>query len=98
MSNICDNTFYAESQNRENLDTILKFFDKHFPTYALGDDSEETIELYFESKWSFPESLMNDLYNLIPDKSDIYMRCLSVEYGCMYHALWYCDEDGWHEC
>ena len=98
MSNICDNTFYAESQNRENLDTILKFFDKHFPSYALGDDSEETIELYFESKGSFPESLMNDLYNLIPDKSDIYMRCLSVEYGYMYHALWYCDEDGWHEC
>lgn len=97
MSNICDNTFYAESQSRENLDTILKFFDEHFQFYDLIDDSEETIELYFDSKWSFPKSLMDDLYNLIPDKSDIYMRCLSVEYGCMYHALWYCDSDGWHE-
>ena len=95
MSNICDNTFYAESQNRENIDVILDFFDKHFQ--YLSDDSGDTIEIYFDSKWSFPESLMDDLYDLIPDKSDIYMRCLSVEYGCMYHALWYCDEDGWHE-
>ena len=77
MANICDNTFYAESQNRENIDVILDFFDKHFQFYE-SDDSGDTIEIYFDSKWSFPESLMDDLYDLIPDKSDIYMRCTMV--------------------
>ena len=40
---------------------------------------------------------MRKLYESIPNKEDIYMRCLSVEYGCMYHALWECDENGWRE-
>ena len=40
---------------------------------------------------------MNELFNSIPNKEDIYMRCLSVEYGCLYHALWTCDEHGWRE-
>ena len=26
---------------------------------------------------------------------DIYMRCLSVEYGSLYHALWVCNKDRW---
>ena len=40
---------------------------------------------------------MNDLYNKITDKKELWMRCLSVEYGNMYHALYGCDEDGWKE-
>ena len=41
---------------------------------------------------------MNRLYEGIPNKEDIYMRCLSVEYGCLYHALWICEnEEGWDE-
>lgn len=38
-----------------------------------------------------------ELYDKIPDKEDIYMRCLSVEYGCLYHVLWVCDNNGWKE-
>ena len=40
---------------------------------------------------------MEDLYPSIPNKEDIYIRCLSVEYGNLYHALWICDEDNWRE-
>lgn len=40
---------------------------------------------------------MNDLYNGLPNKNDIFMRCLSVEYGNLYHALWVCNSNGWHE-
>lgn len=96
MANICDNQFYAYSENSENIECILNFFND-WDNVCHGESTEDTIELYFESKWEFPEEEMINLYQLIPNKSDIYMRCLSVEYGCMYHSLWYCDEDGWHE-
>ena len=96
MANICDNTFYTASENKKNIETIINFFEKEFPDcdYDYGDSS---VDIYFSSKWTFPEEAMNKLYDSIPDKSDIYMRCLSVEYGCLYHALWVCDSDGWKE-
>ena len=96
MANICDNTLYVQSDNRENLETVRKFFDENFEYYDC-DDSGACLDIFFDSKWTFPENLMKELFDAIPDKSDIYMRCLSVEYGCMYHALWYCDENGWEE-
>lgn len=96
MANLCDNSFYAYSEDQKNIECILYFFN-NWDSVCHGECTEDTIELYFASRWEFPEEEMNKLYQLIPNKGDIYMRCLSVEYGCMYHALWYCDEDGWRE-
>lgn len=87
---------FVESENRKNIDTVIAFFDEVFPLFNF-DDFGNCLDIHFESKWTFPEKEMQELYEAIPDKSDIYMRCLSVEYGCMYHALWYCEKDGWHE-
>ena len=92
MSNICDNTLHVYSENTENIKCVKKFFKK------LGDIEEidnENLEIYFDSKWTFPEELMNELYNKIPDKNDIYMTCLSVEWGCFYCQFHTCDKDGW---
>lgn len=97
MANLCDNTLFVSSENRNNLEAIINFFEEKFNYFDLANDTGEDLDIYFNSKWTFPEDLMQELYKAIPDKSDIYMRCLSVEYGCMYHALWYCDENGWHE-
>ncbi len=95
MSNICNNTFFACSEDRQNIDTIINFFhDWHF---ADIEDSGDSVDVYFESKWYFPEEEMEKLYEAIPNKEDIYMRCLSVEYGVMYHSLWECGTDGWKE-
>lgn len=95
MSNICDNTFYAYSENPENIRAIEKFFDDNNIDYDLND---EQIDAWFESKWTFPEELMNDLFESIPDKKDIYMRCLSCEFGNDYVAYWKCeDETGWYQ-
>ena len=95
MANICNNDFYATSENPENIKTIEKFFSE--VPYADVDSFDNDITVYFESRWDFPEESMQELYDKIPDKEDIYMRCLSVEYGCLYHALWVCDKDGWRE-
>lgn len=94
MANICENTFYA-SASEESIDFISNFLKEHFD--ADVDCQVDELSAYFDSRWTFPEEEMEELFNSIPDKEDLYMRCLSVEYGCMYHALWYCDEDGWHE-
>ena len=97
MANICTNTMYVESETRENLDSVITFFINNLNYYDYEDDGN-SLDISFDSRWVFPEELMEELFEAIPNKSDIYMRCLSIEYGCMYHALWYCDENGWHEC
>lgn len=97
MANICLNTMYVESETRENLDAVITFFNNNLKYYDY-EDNGDSLDISFDSRWVFPEELMEELFEAIPNKSDIYMRCLSVEYGCMYHALWYCDENGWHEC
>lgn len=96
MANICSNEFYAYSEDKENLETIEKFFDE-WGDAEWDEDGDGGINCYFSSKWNFPEKSMDDLYASIPNKKDIYMRCLSVEYGCdviQYHK---CEEDGWYD-
>lgn len=95
MANICSNQMYIYSEDRNNIKTVLDFFND-WP-YAEEEDSGESADIYFDSNWVFPEDQMNELFNLIPNKDDIYMRCLSYEFGNLYHALWVCDEDGWRE-
>lgn len=95
MANICENTFYAYSENKENLDFIEKFLNDNFKADVSIDG--ECIDAYFDSKWTFPEELMNKMFDKLPDKNDIYMRCLSVEYGCDYVSYHKCeDESGWY--
>ena len=95
MANICNNTLAAFSTDQRNLNAIEEYFRNY--DFCDIDRKEESIEVNFESKWTFPESDMEDLYHSIPNKEDIYIRCLSVEYGNLYHALWICDEDNWRE-
>ena len=95
MANICSNTFYACSEDRQNIDTIINFF--HDWPYAEIEDSDTSVDVYFDSKRAFPEKEMTELYDLIPNKDDLYARCLSVEYGMDYVAYWKCNEEGWYQ-
>lgn len=96
MANICDNTFYAQSEDENNLKYIEEFITNKF-RYSDVYSDDDFVEAYFDSKWTFPEEVMHELYEGIPNKEDIFMRCLSVEYGNLYHALWVCDKEGWTE-
>lgn len=95
MANICENTFHACSDDEKNLEVIKNFLEDTFD--ADVEVSDVCIDAYFDSRWTFPEEQMEELFEAIPNKEDIYMRCLSIEYGCMYHALFECGENGWHE-
>ena len=92
MSNICENTLRVYSENSENLECIENFF-KDLGDVERIDD--ENLEVYFDSKWRFPEEEMDKLYIKLPDKSSINMTCLSVEWGCLYCQFHSCNKDGW---
>lgn len=99
MANICSNEFYAYSNDYNNIKHITKFFERWD---CYGDakiaNYEVSIDVDFNSKWVFPEEEMKKLFESIPNKDDIFMRCLSVEYGCDYVAYWKCvDEDSWSQ-
>lgn len=96
MANICDNNLYSYVEDEDNYKYIIKFLEEKLDANIYEQDGT-TIEADFESKWTFPESLMQELYDNMPNKDDVYIRVLSVEYGMFYHALWVCDEDGWTE-
>lgn len=95
MANLCDNDFYFYSENKDNLEYVWNFINEYFEHSCEIYDN--TVEGWFSSKWTFPEELMEEMFNNLPCKDDVQARCLSVEYGCLYHALWTCDEDGWIE-
>ena len=90
MANICENTIHVYSENSENLKYIESFF-KDLGDVERVDD--ENLEVYFDSKWRFPEEEMDKLYVNLPDKSSINMTCLSVEGSCIYCQLKSCGED-----
>lgn len=93
MANICSNELYVYSEDQDNLNVIKEFFNDWD---ANIEDDDCSLDIYFDSKWTFPEEEMTKLYNHLPNKSDIYMRCLSVEYGCDYISYWKCNDEGWY--
>lgn len=94
MANVCDNSFYANSQNKKNLEYIKDFLTEHFDVYFEESD-DQILEAEFGSRWTFPKELMEEMFQNLPDKLDIYLRCMSVELGCSYHELWENNGSGW---
>lgn len=97
MANICENTFYAVTEDKNNIEYLEKVLEEKLCADVYSDT--DFVEAYFDSRWVFPEETMQEIFEGLPNKEDIFMRCLSVEYGCLYHALWVCNgEEGWEEC
>lgn len=94
MANICENTIKVFTDDEGNKKYISKFMLDNFRC-DLEEVDSNMLEGYFDSRWVFPEELMDELYEKIPNKNDIDMTCLSVEWGCFYCAFHTCDKDGW---
>lgn len=94
MANICENELRIYTVNKENKETIKHFFKGEWNEDIIED--EENITIYFDSKWTFPEEAMDRLYDSLPNKKDLNMICLSVEWGCAYCQFHTCDENGWY--
>ena len=96
MANPATNMFYV-SGSKENIEFVLSKISEYFSNIFIIHQDDDYTELEFDSDWNFPEEEMSEIFEDLPDKEDIYMRCLSYEFGTLYHSLWVCDKDGWHE-
>jgi hypothetical protein len=94
MANICDNEMYVYTENKENVEHINEFLKEHFNSECTNIGDNE-YEAFFDSKWDFPEDLMDEMVKDISDKEHIYIRVLSVEYGCLYCAFHTYEGDDW---
>lgn len=96
MANICNNELRVYSENPKNLEYIMNFFSENWHYFDLDEVDEENITITFESKWDFPETKMIEMVKNLPDKENINMTCLSVEWGCLYSAFHYYQDGRWN--
>ena len=85
MANICTNILYCRTEHESDLKKVEDFLEKHFEVYQ--QTFEESLEAEFESRWDYPEQLMNKLWESLEHKESIYIRilshCLEDEYACL---------------
>lgn len=95
MANTCINKFFAtiktESTDpkQEEIYNKIHNFLKENVVIVYNEIDECFIEIEFESKWTFPydnmEKLAEQLQKEYPKEcTNLYMRCLSFEFGCEY--------------
>lgn len=86
MANICENEMHVYSENPKNIKYIKEYFDEWHSAEIVEVD-DDTLEIFFESRWDFPTTEMEEMAKEIPDKETIHMECLSVEWGNYYCAF-----------
>ena len=96
MANVCQNNMFVQSEDSRNLDHIEKFM-RSWTYVDIESTDDEILEIYFDSRWDFPIDEMNKMVEDLPNKDDIYIRVLSVEYGEYYCAFHVYDGESW-EC
>lgn len=87
MANICTNTFYIGCKSKETGIAIINKLKILFTTELEGEVTYIDplfIEGWFVSNWDFPMHIFEDFFN---EFEDVYMRCLSEEYGNSYVAM-----------
>lgn len=93
MANVCENRMYVQSEDEQNLIAIREYFD-NWKSACIDEIDSDSFEVYFDSRWDFPLADMQDMVKLIPNKDDIYIKCLSIEWGESYCEFNEYDGDG----
>ena len=85
MANMCTNILYCRTEHESDLKKVEEFLEENFDAYQ--ELNEENLEAEFESRWDYPETLMNKLWDSLEHKERIYIRilshCLEDEYACL---------------
>ena len=100
MANICNNKFlfYCENNCEKYMNLFNELKDQfgYFVFDVLDTDINScTIEGEFESRWTFPADIFEDLD--FKEEDDCYFRCLSEEYGCGYVAMNIYEDGEWKD-
>lgn len=99
MANICSNDFLITFNDNNIEEKLLAKLDKLFSEDLNGEitySDEGLIEGYFDSRWIFPMHIFEDFFDEFDDP-DLYMRCLSIEYGCQYVAMNIYRDSDWED-
>lgn len=83
MANVCTNMFYCSSDKEQNILKIEQFISEQFGWDAYYTECN-FIEGEFCSRWSFPESVMEEMVSTLDEDDTLYIRVLSYEFGCEY--------------
>lgn len=95
MANDCTNMFYATIKVDETTDRHEEIYQKIVDFLEENEQLYHTeldvcfIEAEFGSRWVFPHEKMEEFTNKLQEEypkeyEDLYMRCLSYEFGCEY--------------
>lgn len=95
MANICSNTLYASSEDSRNIEYLKEYFTNSYKCDYI-EYSDDCIDVEFSSNWTFPTLEMAEMVEKMPNKDDIFIRCLSIEYGDLYHELWVYEGEDWN--
>lgn len=99
MANICENKFYIYSSFIEDTEAIVNKLEKLFEEELNGEITyvdEFVIEGYFNSSWMFPDEIFKNFFEEFDDE-ELYMRCLSEEYGCGLVSMNIYRDGNWEE-
>lgn len=94
MANICENEMHVYSENPNNIEYIKEYFDEWHSAEIVEID-DDTLNIFFESRWDFPLTEMEKMVKGIPDKENIDLECLSVEWGNWYTCFHVYQGDEW---
>ena len=83
MANYATNIFFASTENESDLNRIVTFLDEKFEVCYL-EQNDGCIDAEFESRWDFPEELMDELIASLESKDTIYIRVLTHELANEY--------------
>lgn len=78
MANYATNIFFASTENESDLNKIEAFLDDKF-NVCYQDRNEDSIDAEFESRWDYPEELIEQLIASLEAKDEIYIRVLTHE-------------------
>lgn len=95
MANICNNDFYLASNDSANIEYAEEWFENSDLEFYIETIDNDCIEGTFSSRWTFPDELMQEFVGGIPNKEDIYIRVMSIEYGCHYHEMMIYEGEEW---
>lgn len=86
MANICTNIFYAETNNKGNLNKIKLFLKKEISCKKI-DEGEVFIKAYFDSRWTYLKVHIDKLIASLEPDEVLYIRILSHELSNEYVAF-----------
>lgn len=97
MANLCENKMYISTPDSLTFQEAKAYITEELYGDITWEDRFEDnlqLECYFESRWDFPDKLMQDMTDKhICNTDNLFIRVLSIE-ECNYYCAFHVFEDG----